>query len=381
MIVPFFDRTRADAALEPELAVAYRRVMRSGRYIICAEVEALEREAAAYLGARYAIGVSSGTDALIVALLALGIGPGDQVIVPAYTFVATASAVVRVGARPVFVDARSDTLCMDLGATGDAVDRMRPPPTVSLIRAAIPVHLFGRSAQLPWDGRCCIEDAAQAFGTSGVGRGALACHSFYPTKNLGGFGDGGLVATDDGALAERARMLRAHGSRERYRHEEVGGNYRLDELQAALLRVKLRHIDEAIARRRAHAAAYEIALSRLGEHIETPPRGAPPDLLTNRAAHTFNQYVIRVRGDGARDRLRAHLAARGVGTEVYYPTPLHLQPCFAHLGYRAGDFPVAEAAARETLALPIFPELTSDEIAYVVKQIEAFFASSSYTST
>lgn len=368
MKVPFFDATDIDRSLRDDLLAACQRVIVSGAYILGPEVEAFEQEAAAYLGARHAIGVSSGTDALIVALLALGIGPGDEMIVPAYTFVATASAVVRVGARPVFVDVDAATLTIDASLVEAEIRTSATKP-----KAIIPVHLFGRCAPMinlveavGWD-MPLIEDAAQMF-AGGTGLGALACHSFYPTKNLGGFGDGGLVTTDDDRLAERARMLRGHGSRERYRHEEIGGNYRLDELQAALLRVKMRRVDAALAARQEHAMAYETRLTvgwgigLEGSPVSLPPRGG-----------TFNQYVIRVRGDGARDRLRAHLAARGVGTEVYYPVPLHLQPCFAGLGYRAGDFPVAERAARETLALPIFPELTDDEIAYVVEQIAAFF--------
>jgi dTDP-4-amino-4,6-dideoxygalactose transaminase len=361
MNVPFFDPRRSDAELEEELLLACKTVLRRGAYILGPEVAAFEREAATYLGARHAIGVSSGTDALIVALLALGIGPGDEVIVPAYTFVATASAVVRVGARPVFVDVEPDTLCMSLDASVRASWSRK-------IKAVLPVHLFGRFAYGAKHTRePVIEDAAQAFGAENVGSGTVACHSFYPTKNLGGFGDGGLVTTDDDRLAERARMLRGHGSRERYRHEEIGGNFRLDELQAALLRVKLRRVDEALAARALNAATYHALFVDRGLVGRIVPPPIPSD--------TWNQYVIRVPGFSPlrREKLRAHLAARGVGTEVYYPAPLQLQPCFAGLGYRAGDFPVAEQAARETLALPIFPELTAEEIAYVVEQIAAFF--------
>jgi dTDP-4-amino-4,6-dideoxygalactose transaminase len=363
--VPFFDPLRGDLDHEVDLLLACKTVLRRGSYILGPEVEAFEQEAAAYLGARHAVGVSSGTDALIVALLALGIGPGDEVLVPAYTFVATASAVVRVGARPVFVDVEPDTLCIDREFARDwGLAQWRRT------KAIVQVHLFGRRTALrtgfpsgDYGKIPVIDDAAQAFRARTLDNGIVSCHSFYPTKNLGGFGDGGMVTTDDDALAERARMLRGHGSRERYRHEEIGGNFRLDELQAALLRVKLRHVDAALEARALHAATYHALIGdQVGDRIVRPP--IPSD--------TWNQYVIRVHGEGARDRLRAHLAERGVGTEVYYPTPLHLQPCFAFLGYRVGDFPVAEAAARETLALPIFPELTSDEIAYVVEQIAAF---------
>lgn len=361
--VPFFDPRRVDGPLEEELLLACKSVLRRGAYILGPEVETFEREAAEHLGARHAIGVSSGTDALTVALLALGIGPGDEVLVPAYTFVATAAAVVRVGARPVFVDVEPDTLCMSHETMMSLDAWLRP---WARIRAAIPAHLFGRHCDAGiYTNQPLVEDAAQAFGAAHVGRGALACYSFYPTKNLGCFGDGGLVTTNDDALAERCRMLRGHGSRERYVHEELGGNFRLDELQAAMLRVKLRHVDAALEARAMNAATYHALFGErhLDDRIALPP--VPSD--------TWNQYAIRVRGDGARDRLRVHLADLGIGTEVYYPTPLHLQPCFRGLGYSVGDFPVAEQAARETLALPIFPGLTADEVAYVVDQIAAFF--------
>lgn len=363
MKVPFFDRTRADYAIREELLDASVRVLRSGGYILGAEVEAFERECAAYLGARHAVGCSSGTDALILALMALGIGPGDEVIVPAYTFVATAAAVVRVGARPVFVDVDADTLCMSERWITGAHEAARSA------KAFMPVHLFGHPADATtYDDLLMVEDAAQAFGAHGAGAGEAVCHSFYPTKNLGGFGDGGMVTTEDDALADRLRMLRAHGSRERYVHQEVSGNFRLDALQAALLRVKLRHVGAALAARASHAASYGTLFAAAGliggdaAPVMLPPSGG-----------TYNQFVIQVGGEGQRDRLRAFLADHGVGTEVYYPTPLHLQPCFAGLSYQRGDFPVAEQAARETLALPIFPELTGDEIAYVVDRVAAFF--------
>lgn len=369
MRVPFFDARRGDAAHEEDLLFACKSVLRRGSYILGPEVEAFEREAAAHLGARHAAGVSSGTDALIVALLALGIGPHDEVIVPAYTFVATASAVVRVGARPVFVDVEPDTLCIDV----DQAERAITDDTAAIV----PVHLFGRACApglvrmaADTERLNIIEDAAQAFGAAHVGHGAMACHSFYPTKNLGGLGDGGLVTTDDDRLAERLRMLRGHGSRERYRHDEIGGNFRLDELQAAMLRVKLPRLNEGLKARAEHAAQYSDELRSAG--VAAPAGHGYTISLPPSGDTSWNQYVIRI-SDGQRDALRAHLAERGVGTEVYYPTPLHLQPCFAGLGYRPGDFPVAEQAAHETMALPIFPGLTADEIAYVAEQIVAFF--------
>jgi dTDP-4-amino-4,6-dideoxygalactose transaminase len=368
--VPFFDRTRGDAAIEGELVAAFQRVVRGGQFILGGEVEAFERACAALLGARHAVGVSSGTDALTVALMALGVGPGDEVICPAYTFFATAGAIARLGARPVFADVEPRGLTLDPAAVARAL--------TARTRAVVPVHLFGRCADLAAiaeaaGGVPVVEDAAQAIGAEHRGAqagtvGALGCFSFFPSKSLGGFGDGGLVVTGDDALADRARVLRVHGARPKHHHALVGGNFRLDALQAALLGVKLPHLGAAIARRAAHAARYD-ALFReaglAGEALELPE--AAPGV-------TFNQYVVRVRGDGARDRLRAFLGERGVGTEIYYPVPLHRQPCFAALGHAEGSCPHAEAAARETLALPIFPELEPDELATVVEQVAAFFA-------
>jgi len=367
--IPFFDRTRVDAALEPELQKIFSRVVQGGQYILGPEVEAFEAECAGYLGVPHAVGVSSGTDALLVALLALGVGPGDEVICPAFTFVATASAVARTGARPVFADILPDTLNLDPASTAAALT----PRT----RAILPVHLFGRCAAMEEllaiaapRGLAVIEDAAQAFGATHAGRkagalGTLGCFSFFPTKNLAGFGDGGLVTTADPALAARARALRAQGARQKHRHEVVGGNFRLDALQAALLRAKLPRIGESLAARRAGAARYDARLGGAGLPIALP---SPPAL----EEHTFNQYVIRLRDPALRDPLRSFLAARGIGSDVYYPTPLHLQPCFADLRQPEGSLPVAEAAARQVLALPIFPGLSAEEIDRVSEAIAAF---------
>lgn len=371
--IPFFDRSRGDAALEPELTAAFLRVVRSGQYVLGQEVEALEGACAAHLGVRHAVGVSSGSDALALALLTLGIGPGDEVICPAYTFFATAGAVARLGATPVFADIAPGTYLIDPAS----VARRLSPRT----RAIVPVHLFGQCADVAalaaLSRAPIVEDAAQAFGAaSGQGEragalGAMGCFSFFPSKNLGGFGDGGLVTTMDDALASRARMLRVHGARPKHHHVEVGYNFRLDALQAALLGVKLSGLPARVERRAAIAARYAALLEEAGvagseEARIVLPRSAGPGA-------THNQLVIRVRGEGARDGLRAFLSERGVGTEVYYPTPLHLQPCFASLGYPAGSLPEAEAAARQALALPIFPELTDDEVTYVAEQIVAFF--------
>jgi dTDP-4-amino-4,6-dideoxygalactose transaminase len=366
--VPFFDRTRGDAALEGELTGAFLRVLRSGQYILGGEVLALEQACAGYLGVRHAIGVSSGSDALALALLALGVGPGDEVICPAYTFFATAGAIVRLGATPVFADIEPDTYLIDPAS----VARCLSPRT----RAVIPVHLFGQCADVDaiaaLTSAPLIEDAAQAIGAARGGRragsmGALGCFSFFPSKSLGGFGDGGLVTTEDDALADRARVLRAHGARAKHHHALVGYNFRLDALQAALLQVKLPGLEGLIGRRAEIAARYAELFGEAGLLGEVVlPRTAA-------ARATYNQFVIRVLGAGVRDRLRGYLGERGVGTEVYYPVPVHRQPCFAALGYEEGSLPVAEAAARETLALPIFPELRGDEVEYVVEVVKGFF--------
>jgi len=371
--VPFFDRTRGDAAAEEELVQAFLRVLRSGHYILGKEVEAFEARCASYLGVRHAIGVSSGSDALVLALRALGVGPGDEVICPVYTFFATAGSIVRAGAVPVFADIEPRGFNLDPAE----VERLVSPRT----RAIVPVHLFGRCADVTAIRAVTsvpvVEDAAQAIGAAlGERRagslGEMGCFSFFPSKSLGGFGDGGLVTTSDDALAARARLSRTHGARAKHHHVEVGYNFRLDALQAALLGVQIERLDGMLARREAIAARYaalftEAGLAGLGESdapLVLPPMGE--------AGVTFSQFVIRVRGEGQRDRLKAYLAENGVGSEVYYPVPLHMQPCFAAMGFGEGSFPVAEAAARETLALPIFPELSDEEVAYVASQVAAF---------
>lgn len=375
MKIPFFDRTRADAAIEPELVAAFREVVRSGQYILGPEVLALEAACAPIVGAEHAVAVSSGTDALMVALMALGVRPGDEVICPAYTFFATAGAVFRLGARPVFADVLPGCLTLD---PDDAARRITPKT-----RGIIAVHLFGQCADLARltelaraSGVWLIEDCAQAMGAERDGQraggaGVLGCFSFFPTKNLGGFGDGGLVATSDAEIADRARVLRVHGGRPKNHHAVVGGNFRIDALQAALLRVKLGRLDDAIARRRENAALYDRLFLQSG--VATPAGDGPIALGARQAGHTFNQYVIRVRGGGGtRDGLRSFLEERGIGSEIYYPVPLHMQPCFASPGQGQGELPVSEVAARETLALPIFPELLASEIEHVADQVEAY---------
>ncbi|HEY8965355.1 MAG TPA: DegT/DnrJ/EryC1/StrS family aminotransferase [Candidatus Methylacidiphilales bacterium] len=378
MKIPLLDFARQDAALTAELRAAFERVLASGHFINGPEVEALEKECAAYLGGGIeAVGLSSGTDAILIALMALGIGPGDEVICPAYTFFATAGCVSRTGATPVFVDVLPETFNVDPAQVAAKIG----PKT----KAIVPVHLFGQPAdmepllalaerhRLP-----IIEDAAQAIGARFEGRavgtlGLMGCFSFFPTKNLGALGDAGLVVTPDRALAKRLRALRNHGMHVKYHHEAVGGNFRIDALQAAFLRAKLPRLDAAHAARRANAARYDGHFAKESIPGFTSPRKAAGD-------HIYNQYVIRVAdkdgsrgpGSGRRDALRQHLADAGVMTEIYYPVPLHLQECFASLGYRPGSLPVSEALAQETLALPIFPELRPEEIDFAAGTILAF---------
>ena len=354
--------------LVDRLLEAASGVIRSGRYILGPEVESFEREVAEHLGVDHAVGVSSGTDALLVALMALGVGPGDEVITTPYSFFATAGCVARVGAKPVFVDIEPDTFNLDVERVESAItDRTR---------AIVPVHLFGQPCDMErlWEIACghdlpIIEDAAQAIGASSsigpVGRlGAFACFSFFPSKNLGGFGDAGLVTTQDSELAEKARVLRAHGSKPKYHHQVVGGNFRLDALQAALLRVKLPSLAGWTAQRRENAARYDAAFMGAGL-----PRSLLRPPAREVEGHIYNQYVIRT---SHRDALRDHLAAQGIDTAVYYPIPLHLQECFAQLGYREGSMPEAELASAEALALPIFAGLGATRQQRVIDAVVGF---------
>jgi dTDP-4-amino-4,6-dideoxygalactose transaminase len=363
MPIPLLDLQGQYGPLRDELLAAIARVCDSQRFIGGPEVEGLEREIATYLGVQHAVGLSSGTDALLVALMALGVGPGDEVITPTFSFFATAGCVSRVGATPVLVDIDPLTYNMDPSAAAAAIT----PRT----RAIIPVHLYGQSAEMDpvladaaRRGIAVIEDAAQAIGATYKGRaagsmGKAGCFSFFPSKNLGAFGDAGLLTTDDDALAHEVRLLRNHGAEPKYFHKRIGGNFRLDALQAAVLRVKLPHLDRWTAMRRANADRYDALFADAGEAVTVPFRAAGRD-------HIFNQYVIRV---PQRDAVRARLDASGVGTEVYYPVPFHLQECFTPLGYKAGDFPAAEAAAAETLALPIYGELTEAQQRDVVSAV------------
>jgi dTDP-4-amino-4,6-dideoxygalactose transaminase len=361
MKVPQLDLAAQHAAMREELMQAVERVLTSGRYILGPEVDALERELAAYTGARYAIACASGTDALLLALMALDVGAGDEVITSPFTFVATAEVIHRLGARPVFVDIDPRTYGLDPNAVAHQIN--------SRTRALVPIHLFGRLGAIEpllEIARNChlpvVEDAAQALGARLNGRmagafGAIGCYSFYPTKNLGGVGDGGLLVTSDERLAQRLRRLRVHGQSGRYLYSEVGINGRLDELQAAVLRVKLRRLESWNQARRQKAGRYSELLAGLVQTPEPGPAGA----------HVFHQYSIRV---SERDCLMRCLAESGVETAVYYPLPLHLQECFAYLGRRPGDYPQAEAAARQVLALPIYPELSvaaQEHVAAVIR--------------
>jgi dTDP-4-amino-4,6-dideoxygalactose transaminase len=348
--------------LRVELLTAIARVCDSQRFILGPEVEELERELASHLVVADAITVSSGTDALLAAMMALGIGPGDEVVTTTYSFFATAGCISRLGATPRFVDIDPVSCNIDPSAIRAAIT----PRT----RAVIPVHLYGQCAAMDPivsiasdAGIAVIEDACQSIGARYHGRqagsfGVIACFSFFPSKNLGAFGDAGLVTTNDPALAHEVRLLRNHGAEPKYYHHRIGGNFRLDAIQAAVLRVKLPHLDRWTEMRQRNAARY-VELFRaagLGERVRLPVEGAG-------CTHIYNQFVVHV---ADRDRLRAGMTEREIGTEVYYPVPFHLQACFADLGYRAGDFPHAERAARETLALPIYGELTAGQQAAVV---------------
>ncbi|RLB44552.1 MAG: transcriptional regulator [Deltaproteobacteria bacterium] len=362
------DLAAQHAPLIDRLTDKAAEVIRSGRYILGPEVVAFEREVAEYIGVEHAVGISSGTDALTVALMALGIGPGDEVITTPFTFFATAGCIARVGATPVFVDIRPDTFNIDVEQVAAAVtDRTR---------AILPVHLFGQACDMrallgvaTTHGLPIIEDAAQAIGTKSplgpVGSlGAYGCFSFFPSKNLGGFGDSGLVTTQDPALAEKARVMRAHGSNPKYYHSVIGGNFRIDALQAALLRVKLPELQGWTLRRRENASRYDAAFSTSGldESLLRPP-------LLRFEGHVYNQYVLRT---SRRDELQAHLQAEQIATAIYYPVPLHRQKCFAYLGYPEGSLPASEKASREVLALPIFAGLGEARQSRIIDTVIGF---------
>ena len=370
MKVPLLDLTEQNRVLRTEIDAAIARVLDSNAFILGPEVAALEKELAEYCGTKYAIGCASGSDAILLALMAFDIKAGDEVVTTPYSFFATVSSITRLGAKPVFVDIVPDTFNLN----ADQVEAAVTGDT----KAIEPVHLYGQCADMErireiaaHAGVPVVEDAAQAIGAkeNGIragGLGNVGCFSFYPSKNLGGMGDGGFVTTNDDQLARKLMALRVHGSEVRYYHKWVGLNSRLDGFQGAVLRVKLPFLDDWTAKRRANADRYRRLFTDAGLTEEVILPTERPGAL-----HIYNQFVIRVRG--RRNELRTFLEESGIGTDVYYPVPLHLQECFAYLGHREGDFPEAERAARETLALPIFPELRAEQLEYVVEKFVEFF--------
>lgn len=377
MQVPLLDLKPQYRQIKAEVDAEIKEIVASQYFILGPKVEQLEREIADYCRVKDAVGVSSGTDALLIALMAAGVESGDRVLTTPYTFFATGGCISRLGARPLFVDIDPATynlspehlLQVYEGLSGSEKSR---------VKAVIPVHLYGQCAEmdpiLAWARACrvsVIEDAAQAIGSEYKGRragsmGDYGCFSFFPSKNLGAFGDGGMVTVDSAEKAERLRVLRMHGSAPKYFHKLIGGNFRLDALQAAVVSVKLKYLDGWSRKRQENARRYDQLFAEAG----LTGRIGLPKVVQNR--HIFNQYIIRV--PGHRDALRAYLGERGVGCEIYYPLPLHLQACFTDLGYTRGSFPEAERAAEETLALPIYPELSDEQLVYVVASIKAFFA-------
>jgi dTDP-4-amino-4,6-dideoxygalactose transaminase len=385
--VPLLDLKAQFAEIRAEVMPIIEQVCASQYFILGEQVRGFEEEIARYCAASAAIGVSSGTDALLLALMALGVGPGDEVITSPFTFFATAGAIARLGARPIFCDIDPVTFNLSPAAVQTFIDghcedragHLVHRETGGRVRALLPVHLYGQAADMDplmaiarRHQLSMIEDAAQAIGTEYKGLrvgsiGDVGCFSFFPSKNLGAFGDAGLCTTSHAELAESMRVLRVHGGKPKYFHAVIGGNFRIDELQAAVLRVKLKHLDAWTAGRQRNAAYYTAAFAalELGARLRTP-------LAAPGSRHIFNQYVVRAE---RRDALKALMAERGIGTEIYYPVPLHLQTCFAYLGYRPGDFPESERAALDTLALPVYPELNPAQLQHVVTVIRDFYRS------
>jgi dTDP-4-amino-4,6-dideoxygalactose transaminase len=364
--VPMLDLQRHHAPIQEELEQALLRCARSGRYILGPEIEAFETEAAAYCGCAHAIAVSSGTDALLMALLSENVGPGDEVITVPFSFFATAGGIERVGARPVFVDIEPDGFNINTAKIENAVTEKT--------KAIIPVHLYGQCAEMDIitqiadkHGLAVIEDAAQAIGAEYKQRragsmGRYGCFSFFPSKNLGAMGDGGLITTDSSALAEHLRIMRDHGQSPKYQYRFIGGNFRCDEIQAAVLRVKLPKLDAWSEARKANADIYREVFDEMGHPDILCPRVLP------QRRHIYNQFTVRIK-NGGRDKVLNHLHSKNIGAAVYYPLPLHLQDCFKHLEYKKGDMPVSEAATAEVLSLPVFPELSPDEIEHAAESV------------
>ena len=370
MRVPLLDLKAQYQPIRDEIMTAMAAVCDEQAFILGSRVADLEKVLQEYVGAAHAVGVASGTDAILLALIACGVGPGDEVITVPYTFFSTAGSISRLGAKPVFLDIQPNTFNMDPRGLESAITRKT--------KLILPVHLFGQCADMDEILKIAaprrlpvVEDAAQAIGSEWRARragamGQAGCFSFFPSKNLGGFGDGGMVTTNDPAIDDRVRLLRVHGSREKYLHELIGVNSRLDALQAAVLMVKFNYLETWTKGRQRNAARYEQLFKDAGllDPI-TPPQ------VSKGSRHVYNQYVIRAL---QRDQLRAFLKENGIGTEIYYPIPLHLQPCYQDLGYRAGSFPEAERAAQESLALPIYAELTEGQQTYVVETIKKFYS-------
>jgi dTDP-4-amino-4,6-dideoxygalactose transaminase len=374
--VPFFDLTAQFKSIEEEIKSALDGVFETQQFILGSQVQALEEKIAQYCRTRYAMGVASGSDALLLSLIALGIGTGDEVLMPSFTFFATAGSVSRLGAIPVFVDIDPETYNIDPSKIGEKI--------TARTKAIIPVHLFGHCSDMDpllqianAKNLFVIEDAAQALGAEykpqagSEGRragqiGDFGCFSFYPTKNLGAFGDAGMVTTDHSDLAEKVRLLRVHGSQPKYFHKTVGINSRLDTLQAAILLVKFKYLEKWTAERQKKAERYQ----RLFQDLISSVKGLKLPTIQYQNRHIFHQYVIRA---PERDRLKEFLTREGVGTDIYYPLPLHLQECFSFLKYKRGDLPNSERASEEVLALPIYPELTEDQQVAVVERIKAFY--------
>ena len=378
MKVPLLDLKAQYQTIKDRVLEVTQEVYESQSFILGPRVEALEKKIAAYCQTAHAVGVSSGTDALILSLMAAGIGPGDHVISTPYTFFATTGAIARVGAKPLFVDIDPNTYNLSADKLKATVAAMTPA-ALKTVKAVMPVHLYGQCADMDpilelagTHGWVVIEDAAQAIGAEYKGRragslGDYGCFSFFPSKNLGAFGDGGIVTAGDLQNYERLKIMRVHGANPKYYHQVVGGNFRLDALQAAIVEIKLDYLDSWTTARQDNATRYRdlFAAAGLTEQVHLP--------LEKEKRHIYNQFIVRV--DDCRDDLRAYLAGQGIGSEVYYPVPMHLQACFSGLGYRAGDFPAAEQAADQTLALPIYPELSESQQTYVVEIIGSFFKS------
>jgi dTDP-4-amino-4,6-dideoxygalactose transaminase len=389
MKVPLLDLKPQYQALKGDIDAALLKVAASQHFILGPAVRELEAEVAAYCGARHGIGLSSGTDALLIALMAYDLGPGDEVITSPYSFFATGGTIARVGARPVFLDIDPVTFNLRVELVEQFLekdcerraDQVYDRRTGGRVRALMPVHLYGQCADMDAFGKLAkrfglalIEDAAQAIGSEcpggkrAAGIGDIGCLSFFPTKNLGAFGDAGMVVTNDDALAAKLRILRVHGGEPKYYHAVIGGNFRIDEIQAAVLQVKFPHLEDWHRRRQRNAAYYDRAFAKAGTAARVVTPTARPGYR-----HIYNQYVIRVPD---RDRLRAYLGEQGVGTEIYYPVPLHMQKCFAYLGHKPEDCPESARAAGETLALPIYPELTEEQLQYVVDTVAGFYRNS-----